>query len=39
MRVVSNQYGGYWKMEVYCGDYQQWKMRGACIVAFITEES
>lgn len=35
IRQVSRLYGGHWRKQIECGDYAQYKMTGACIVAFI----
>lgn len=32
---LAHNYGGGWRKEIECGDYAQYKMRGACITAFI----
>lgn len=32
---LSRNYGGGWRKEIDCGDYAQYKMRGACVTAFI----
>jgi hypothetical protein len=32
---LARNYGAGWCKEIECGDYVQYKMRGACIVAFI----
>jgi len=33
---VAREHGGGWHKQVECGDYAQYKMSGACIVAFVT---
>ena len=32
---LGRNYGSGWCKEIECGDYAQYKMRGACITAFI----
>ena len=34
--MLAREYGGGWRKEIECGDYAQYKMRGACITCFIT---
>ena len=36
MRVVQNQYGGYWKKDYDCGDFARYDMSGACVAAYVT---
>lgn len=35
---VSKLYGSGWRKQIECGDYCQYKMRGACITAFVTAD-
>jgi hypothetical protein len=34
---LARIYGSGWRLTTYCGNYQQYKMTGACITCFITE--
>lgn len=37
IQKLAREYGSGWRLQVYCGDYQQYNMSGACITCFVNE--
>jgi hypothetical protein len=36
IQKLAHEYGAGWSKQFECGDYCQYKLRGACITAFVT---